>query len=55
MPGKELRAKLRASRKAKSDFSLVADVFDMRGAADDPSKAVITCAPNMKQGNQLIK
>lgn len=44
-----------ANRKGKSDFLLLAVVFEMRGAAADPCKAIITCTPNMKQGNQLTK
>jgi len=43
-----MRAKPRASSIGKSDLSLLAIVSDMRGAAADPCKAIITCTPNMK-------
>lgn len=40
---------------AKPDLALLAIGFDMRGTAAGPCKAVITCTPNMKQGNQQTK
>lgn len=55
LPGEGLRANPRASRKGKSGLSPLAVAFDRRGAAADPREAVITCTPNMKQGNQLTK
>lgn len=43
------------AKQEKSNFPALLIVLGIRGAAADPCKAVITCTPNTKQGNQLTK